>query len=159
MTTDRLPERVVGTAVGVVILIACGVLTVRAATVQELMLNPHKLKGCTQINGEHPVTTEASTHYAMAEDVPTSGAPVWHKRYQSFDCEGAMSTIYYYQYPTRRDMQQALAPIEAMIWAGDKPSDEHPELIFAVENVLIVVSSEDPKYFKKQIAKSAGKSR
>lgn len=137
------------------LVVTCGAFAVPgAATVQELLLNPHKLKGCSVINGEHAVTTEASTHYAMAEDVPTSGAPVWDKRYQSFDCEGATSTIYFYQYPTRRDVERAQGPIEAMIWGSDEPSDDHPELIFAIDNILIVVSSEDPKYFKKQILKS-----
>lgn len=136
------------------LIVVCGALASHAATVDELLLNPHKLKGCSEINGEHAVTAEASTHYAMAKDVPTTGAPVWKKRFQSFDCEGETSTIYFYQYPTERDVERARRPIEAMIWEGDEPSAEHPELIFTVDNVLIVVSSKDPKYFKKQILKS-----
>ena len=144
-----------GRFVATALIIATGAFTAEAATIQELLLNPHKLKGCSEITGEHAVSVEASTHYASAEDVPTAGAPVWSKRYQSFECDGAASTIYYYQYPTQIDVERAQSAIEALIWNGAEPTAEHPELIFAVDNVLVVVSSENPKYFKKQILKSA----
>lgn len=98
----------------------------------------------------------ASVLYATIETVPAALCkPPVQKSYQSFDCGGTKSTIYYYEYPSKRDADGAKAYSKGALW-GDKghPTKKNPEIIVTQDNVLIVISSPDPEPFESYFAKA-----
>jgi hypothetical protein len=132
----------------------CGSL-VLGLTLEDVKLDPKVLApGCSPIKGEHPVSIQAATHYATVEKAPAVlFKPPRRKAYQSFKCASAKSTIYYYEYASVADLDAARGFTEGTIWGGEGPSAEHPELIIARDNVLVVISSRDPGIYKKHLGR------
>jgi tetratricopeptide (TPR) repeat protein len=131
-----------------------GVARARAAgipakTLADVMLAPESLApACTSIKGDFGISIQARTHYRTVE---TTGAPILtppaHKALQSFACEGAQSTLYYYEYASKADLEAALGYTKALIWGAAGRSEMHPEYFLPIENVLVVISSRDAEYF------------
>ena len=142
-------------SVAVVALCSSGIA---AKSIEDVMIDPGALEpDCTAIEGEHAVSLQAVTHYATVEQRSLFGDPPDAKEYQSFDCGGTKSTIYYYQYRSKSDLKAAQPYTEGKIWGGDGPSRDHPELILTVDNLLVIISSPEPKFFKKHIGESGKK--
>jgi tetratricopeptide (TPR) repeat protein len=123
---------------------------VLAKSIDEVKLTPESLApSCSAVQGEHPISVQAATLYAMV------GTPnpmnlldsVLHKDYQSFACSGAESTIYYYEFDTKDAVDEALVFVKPLIWGEGGRSSMHPEFIFSIENILIVISSRDAEFF------------
>src|SRR2546428_3623136 len=114
-------------------------------TLEDVKLEPKVLApGCSPINGEHAVSLQAATHYATIEKAPAVlFKPPTRKAYQSFKCGGSKSTIYYYEYASKADLEAARGFTEGTIWGGKEPTADHPELIITRDNVLVVISSRD----------------
>jgi len=120
-----------------------------AKAVADVMLAPESLApACKPIKGEFGISIQARTHYALVE---TIGAPLFkppvHKALQSFICDKAKSTIYYYEYASKADLNAAIGYTKGVIWGEGGRSEMHPEYIFPIENVLVVISSRDAEYF------------
>jgi tetratricopeptide (TPR) repeat protein len=129
--------------------VATGVTESGAKTIEDVKLPPASLAPqCSSIDGEHAISLQATTHYGMVEKYPqTLFKPPGRKAYQSFDCSGAKSTIYYYEYASKEDLDHALGFTKGLIWGEGGRSSMHPEFILPIENVLVVISSRDAEFF------------
>ena len=102
-------------------------------------------QACSPIKGEYAISLQAALHYETVEQAPrVLFKPPISKTYQSFKCGAARSTIHYYEYESQAGLEAARGFVEGSIWEGKAPSHEHPELIIARDNVLVVISSRDP---------------
>ena len=111
-----------------------------AKTIEEVKLSPASLApDCSPIEGEHPVSIQATTHYSTVEKTPIQSIRPARKSYQSFSCSGMNSTIYYYEYPTAKDLEGALGFTKALIWGEGGRTSMHPEMILPIENVLVII--------------------
>ncbi|HUD72369.1 MAG TPA: tetratricopeptide repeat protein [Dongiaceae bacterium] len=133
---------------------AGGVAPVRAAetptkTLADVMLAPESLAPeCKPIKGDFGISIQARSHYGTVEKAPALLLkPPAHKTLQSFACGGAKSTIYYYEYASKAELDAALGYTKAFIWGEGGRSEMHPEYILPIENVLVVISSRDAEYF------------
>ncbi len=126
-----------------------------ALTLDNVKLDPKAVApACTAIDGEHAVSIQAATHYATVEKAPAIlFKPPTRKAYQSFECGGVKSTIYFYEYASKADLDAARGFTEGQIWGGKGPTAEHPEIIIARDNVLVIISSRDPSVFRKHLEK------
>jgi len=124
-------------------------------TLEDVKLDPKALApACSPIKGEFAISLQAALHYATVEKAPrVLFKPPIRKTYQSFKCGAAKSTIYYYEYESQASLEAARGFVEGSIWGGKAPSEEHPELIIARDNVLVVISSRDPGPFKEHLEK------
>lgn len=124
-------------------------------TLEDVKLDPKALApACSPTKGEYAVSLQAALHFATVDQAPrVLFKPPIRKTYQSFKCGAAKSTIYYYEYASKADLEAARGFVEGSIWGGKSPSEEHPELIIARDNVLVVISSRDPGSFKKHLEK------
>ncbi len=118
-------------------------------TLADVMLAPESLApSCRPIKGDVGISIQARTHYATVEK---TGAPLLkppaHKALQSFACGEEKSTLYYYEYASKADLDAAIGYTKGVIWGEGGRSEMHPEYIFPIENVLVVISSRDAEYF------------
>jgi len=120
-----------------------------AKTIEEVRLTPESLAPqCSPTEGEHAISLQATTHYAMVDsDLGSLFKPPARKAYQSFECSSAKSTIYYYEYATEDDLKPAMAFAKGFIWGEGGRSSMHPEYIFSIGNILVVISSRDAEFF------------
>ena len=118
-------------------------------TLADVMLAPPTLApGCKPIKGEFAISIQARTHYSTVMKLPiTLLKPPAHKDLQSFACGEAKSTLYYYEYDTKADLDAAIGYTKAFIWGDGGRSEEHPEYFLPIDNVLVVISSRDAEYF------------
>jgi tetratricopeptide (TPR) repeat protein len=117
-------------------------------TIEDVQLSPATLAhACSPIEGEYGISIQARTHYSMADEIPIEAIRPARKSYQSFSCSDKKSTIYYYEYPTAKDLEGALGYTKALIWGEGGRSSMHPEYIFPIENVLVIISSRDAEFF------------
>ena len=134
--------------------VAGGGAPVRAAgtpakSLADVMLAPEILApDCKPIPGDFGISIQARSHYRVVDSV---GAPLFkppaHKALQSFACGKAKSTLYYYEYASKADLDGALGYTKGVIWGEGGRSEMHPEYIFPIQNVLVVISSRDAEYF------------
>jgi hypothetical protein len=68
---------------------------------------------------------------------------------RSYECKGKQTTVYLYSYAGVSAAQKADEGFKELIWGGQSRSSHHPEYIFTVENVVVVVSGDQPKYIAK----------
>jgi len=120
-----------------------------AKTIDDVRLSPANMAPqCSPIEGEHAISIQATTHYGMVESYPPAlFKPPIRKAYQSFDCSDAKSTIYYFEYSTKEEMEKALAFTKGLVWGEGGRSTMHPEYIFPIDNVLVIISSRDAEFF------------
>jgi hypothetical protein len=135
--------------IGIAALLALYGGSLCAASIEEMKLSPSTLsKDCTLIDGEHAVSLQASTLYAM----PAMGKYTPAKKfYQSLECASGKGTIYYYEYPGKADLESARGFAEGLVWGEGGRSAMHPEMILSAENVLLVLSSRNPEELKQQL--------
>jgi hypothetical protein len=120
-----------------------------SATIDEILIKPDRLgDGCFVSDKDFTITFQARIHFATSSDGSFFCPAVEAKQFQSFECSGDKSTVYYFQYQSAEEVAGCINYIKGKIWGGDSPSKEHPELIFAIENILIVISSRDPEPIK-----------
>lgn len=150
MNRARHPVRVL---VAGSILIVLSHVPVLGITLEDVKLDPKALApACSPTKGEYAVSLQAALHYATVDQAPrVLFKPPTRKTYQSFRCGAAKSTIYYYEYASKAELEAARGFVEGSIWGGKAPSEDHPELIIARDNVLIVISSRDPEPFRKRL--------
>lgn len=121
-----------------------------AKTLEQVMLQPAMLAPrCKPIEGEFAISMQARAFYAMAEkgEMTDLVPPPAHKAWQSFDCGGERSTIYYYEYRDEAEFQRAFAFAKGFIWGEGGRSAMHPEYLIPESNMLVVISSRDAEYF------------
>lgn len=120
-----------------------------AKSLAEVMLAPEILApDCKPIKGDFGISVQARTHYSQVESTPASlFKPPVHKALQSFACGKAMSTLYYYEYASKADLDVAISFTKGFIWGEGGRSEMHPEYIFPIQNILVVISSRDAEYF------------
>jgi len=120
--------------------------------IDSLEIRPEELSGvCEPIEGQNAVSLQAAVQFDLSgPDEPAAflyGRPK-AKAFQSFDCGGERSTIYYYEFGGSKELTSHLGGIKAVIWGEDGPTRMHPEAILDFDNVLVVVSSRRPQWFE-----------
>ncbi len=120
--------------------------------IDDVLIKPVKIADlCRTIDGQYPVSIQAGMHYEMVGGKKYVGVAPQNKQFQSFTCNGEKSTIYYYQYASRREVDKMLGFVKALIWGESGRSRVHPEIITTTGNILIVISSKKPGYFARLI--------
>ena len=118
----------------------------RALTIQEVMLDPESVSPeCVPIDGEHGYSIQAHTEYALDLTADMHEVPLLDKALQSFRCGNHKGTVYYYEYHRLANMHRLRETTGQLIWGGRKPNSHHPERIFTIQNIVVVVSSRKPK--------------
>jgi hypothetical protein len=127
----------------------CPALPASATTLDEVIRPVHDLgEKCQPIDGEHAWSLQARTMYSrnMAGTMDgTSTQPV-EKRYESFQCEKQKLTVYMYRYANDTQSASALEGAKILVWGGKSPNWHHPERMFTIGNILVVVSGSKPKF-------------
>jgi len=111
---------------------------------------------CRPIDGVHAWSSQARSLYEKEGLAKTLNLEPVHKVYKSFECGGSKSTVYLYEYASPPEGVKAMAGIQTYIWGGRRRSGHHPEFIFTVENVVVVVSGYRPKEAANILATSHG---
>ena len=114
---------------------------------------PQLPAGCKFIEEERFVSIQAHTLYEMAgapETAKVLKAPV-RKAFQTVQCGKEAGTVYYYEYSDIADVLHARTFVDNLIWGGSAPTEMHPELILAQDNMLVVVSSRAPDTLRKLV--------
>src|SRR5579871_3657183 len=112
-----------------------------AAGIKDVILSPDKLpSGCKTIDGQYPVDIQISIlyDYKVYKDLLPELAD---KLAQSFECDGEKASLFFFQYKSSGDRTKSEHFIRPLLWGGDKPSREHPELIKEYDNILVIVSA------------------
>src|SRR5262245_61363014 len=119
-----------------------------AKTIEDVKLSAASLAPeCSPIEGEYPISIQATTHYRMANEYPMEAFRPAHRSYQSFACSDKKSTIYYYEYATAKDLEGVIGFTKGLIWGEGGRSSLHLEFILPIENVLVIISSRDAEFF------------
>jgi hypothetical protein len=108
---------------------------------------------CKFIKEERFVSVQAHMLYEMAgapEATRVLKPPV-HKSFQTIQCGKDAGTVYYYEYDDVGDVLSARSFVDGLIWGGGAPTEMHPDLILAQDNVLVVVSSRTPETLRKLV--------
>jgi hypothetical protein len=136
-------------------ILALGAVAASARTIDDVKLDPQVVASrCTRIRGEFGISMQARIFYANVEkSPPVLSKPPTRKTFESFTCGGSKSTLYYYEYANATELGRAKSFAEGQIWGAGGPTKEHPELIIAIDNVLVVISSRQPEFFKKHLEK------
>jgi hypothetical protein len=109
---------------------------------------------CASINGEHASSSHASLFFSISGKSSVNAAMnPERKDYQSFACDGKRGTLYYFEYRSEGDAENAMRFAQGVIWGGAARSAEHSELIFTVENILVVISGSDPEVLESLLRK------
>jgi hypothetical protein len=121
-----------------------------ALTFDELLIDKDEVAGvCEFIEGEHPVSMQASVQFDMSgkdeAGINTYGNPK-QKQFQSLSCGGTDATVYYYEFASKEELDQRLPALKAVLWGEKGPTPVHPEEVIATDQFLIVVSSRKPDF-------------
>lgn len=110
---------------------------------------------CEIIEGEHADSIQPAVQFKMAGEgragIEIYGNPK-KKQFQSFSCHGIKTTVYYYEYASKEDLEKHLPMIKDILWGDIGPTVMHPELILDMDNVLVVISSREPEFFANLLA-------
>lgn len=109
--------------------------------------------GCKFIEEERFVSVQAHTLYEMAgaPELAKVLKPPVRKAFQTIQCGKDAGTVYYYEYGHIADVLSARSFVDGLIWGGGAPTEMHPELILAQNNMLVVVSSRAPETLRKLV--------
>ena len=133
-----------------VLITSMNIAMVYAAVNEDVMIPAKALQGeCKLITGDYGHSIQARALFTEDEKTSILYPYPEEKTCQSIQCGKKKATIYYYQYQNISDALKSLDGIKTFIWGEDQPSWHHPELIFAKDNIVIVVSSSKPKPFEK----------
>jgi hypothetical protein len=106
---------------------------------------------CREIEGVHAYSSQAPRLYEK-EFAATLNLASEASAARSFECKGSKATVYLYSYAGAPEAQKAEAGIKTYIWGGSTRSTYHPEYIFTVDNIVVVVSGAKPKYIASLLA-------
>ena len=123
-----------------------------AVGIDELMLSPTETAArCQVIGGAHPVRNDAQVFYdhgVYSEMLPL----MLNKRWESFQCGKEKGTLYFFEYATTAQRENAEMFARTTLWGGDaKASPAHPEQIFHWDRFLMVLSF---KGFQRELLES-----
>jgi hypothetical protein len=109
--------------------------------------------GCAFIEEERFVSVQAHSLYEMAglPEMAKVLKPPVRKAFQTVQCGKDAGTVYYYEYGDIADVLRVRTFVDALIWGDTAPTEEHPELILAQRNLLVVVSSRAPETLRKLV--------
>ncbi|HEU5181343.1 MAG TPA: hypothetical protein VFW45_11150 [Candidatus Polarisedimenticolia bacterium] len=121
-----------------------------ALTFDELLIDKDEVNGvCEFIEGEHPVSIQASVQFDMSgkdeAGITLYGNPK-QKQFQSLSCGETNATVYYYEFPEQDDLARRLPALKKALWGEEGPSPMHPEQVLTMDQYLIVVSSRKPEF-------------
>lgn len=100
---------------------------------------------CQPIEGVHAWSSQARSLYEKEGLAKTLNLESVAKASESFQCGRSKATVYLYSYATPLEAQKALPGVKTYIWGDTHRTIHHPEFIFAVDNVVVVVSGYKPK--------------
>jgi len=128
------------------IVVGSSAYPIRASTFDEILAPLRHAEGkCKSIHGIHAWSMQARTLYDMDDLWKTFHLEPRAKTLESYECHNHAATVYLYQYADATQAQSALRTIQAFIWGEKQKSSLHPEDIFTVDNVVVVVSGEKPE--------------
>lgn len=157
VSTSRI-DRYAFFAAAIVITLVCPVVPASAMTLDEVIRPVHDLGDqCQSIEGEHGWSLQASTMYSLnlANTMDANSTQPIEKNYESFQCGKQKLTVYMYRYANEAQAASALEGAKILVWGGKGPNYHHPERIFTIGNVLVVVSGSKPKPVADVIMKGA----
>ena len=142
-------------------LVAILATTIQALSIDDVILASESLAPeCRPADQQYYASTQARALYKMGDDPKWFGGRIpEEKRYQSFECGPYKGTIYYYEFDSSIDMDYLLERYQLFVWGKRRASWHHPEMIKRLENLIVVVSSRDRKYFKQLVKRNAPLSR
>src|SRR5262245_32366765 len=118
-----------------------------AASIEEVLAPARQATSeCHEIEGQHACSSQARALYNKEGLAKTLNLEPVSKSMQSFECKGEQSTAYLYTYTDAAGAKKAESGIKTYIWGGSSRSSHHPEYIFTVDNVVVVVSGAKPKH-------------
>ncbi len=128
----------------------------KTASLEQVMIDVAIVKDVCRIEDKpYSVSIQARTFYATVQkESPLYGIHSPRKAYQTFNCHGVKGTMYYYEYRSRADLEGVMPMVQGFIWGKDGPSQQHPELLESVDNVLVIISSHHPEKLKKILHKA-----
>ena len=123
---------------------------VAAQDFEDLTATVYKVPGCAPIDGDYGYSFQAKTMFSL----DLVGKPT-AKRAISYECKKERGTVYLYKYAGELELYDALWSAKHLIWGEESPSYHHPERIFLIDQVLVVVSTHRPKRMTEAILQSA----
>ena len=123
-----------------------------AGSLKTLMLTSGEIPtDCSQIEGEHAKSPQATIEYSVGNAASIHDTTLVDKAFQSFKCGDVKGTIYFYEYHDDEDIKALLDITQRLIWGDSRRSGMHPELIYGIGNVVVVVSGRKPKGLLKKL--------
>lgn len=140
------------------------VAAVRAADAAD---QPHRLseivlpddalpEGCVRFEGGHAISVQAESQYTGDFAGQITGAKPVAKQAQPMRCGKDEGAVFYYEYATRADAEEALGFLKTFIWGENHPTSMHPELIDRWNNILVVTSFRHPKPIAERVRARVG---
>ena len=114
-------------------------------TINDLPLdNVAANSACEVTSEEFFKSVQASSFYHQYDLEQFIGEKPRKRQLRSFLCNNKGSSVYYYEYDDKAQAVDALSVITPFIWDRfNLPSQDHPEAIVVVDNIIVVVSGED----------------
>jgi len=99
---------------------------------------------CKEVDGVYPIDIEIAILYERTSTYKAILPPLKEKRSQSFNCNGAKGTVYYFIFADEASRQHAASFIKPLLWGEAGPTKMHPELVLESNATLAVVSFRNP---------------
>ena len=95
---------------------------------------------CKAVDGYFPIDIQTAILWQKT-DLYKSVMPLpVSKTAQSFTCQGNKGTVYFFQFGSEADRKTAAAFIKPLLWGESGPTQDHPELVLEVGDIVSVVS-------------------
>ncbi len=99
---------------------------------------------CSITSQEFFISIQASTFYHQYDIEQFLGEKPQQRRLHSYLCNNQGVSIYYYEYKDKTQANNSFINITSFIWNNyNTPSQEHPEVIIVIENIVVVISGEN----------------
>jgi hypothetical protein len=85
--------------------------------------------------------------------------PLLKKSYLSLNCKENLGKIFYFEYKSESDAISALNFIRPLVLGGPVPSDLHPERVYNVENLIVIIDSKNCCTIDNEVFRHLFKSR
>jgi len=132
-------------------LVALGGATTASASdvrsIDEVISPVRSNPSCKLVEPKNPVSLQAATLYIEDAENGDLRVGLVAKRSESYQCGKQTAVVYLYQYRDESIARETLESMRHLIWGGKGPSSHHPEAVFGMNNVLVVVSTHKPRAF------------
>lgn len=130
----------------------------QASAPEALGLKPAEVPAdCKPVDGYFPVDIQTAILWEKTDLYKRIIPEPTAKKAQSFDCQGAKGTVYYFQFGSASQRKTAGVFIKPLLWGEPGPTTMHPEIVLEADDVLLVVSfHKTPKTLLAALQKGKG---